>query len=201
MVTPVVTAPSRTVHATARLTAMWKGGSAAGATDAAWVPGVSGALILVLGALTLATKQPILFAGIGPTALLVAGSPGHTTTRFHNIVIGHLTALGAAWLSLLLLGAMTTPTLLTGQPTPVARVWASAFAVALTALLQPTFRAYHPPAAATALLLTLGVYKATWQTSLYLMGGVLVLALLGEWFKRLRLGPPTMATGRHRARD
>jgi hypothetical protein len=186
---PSVTAPStRTVPATARLTAMWKGSSAAAATDTAWVPAVSAALILVVGALGLATKQPLLFAGVGPTALLLASSPGHTTTRFHNVVVGHLTAIAAAWLSLLLLGAMTTPTLLSGQPTPVARVWASAFAVALTALLQPSFRAYHPPAAATALLLTLGVYKATWQASLALMGGVLAVALLGEWFKRMRLG-------------
>ena len=169
MTTPTVPTPAitstgtRAADATARLTAMLGGRSPAAAADAVWVPSVSGALVLVAGAMSLATKQPWLFAGLGPTALLLASSPGHTTARFHNIVVGHLTGLACAWLSLLLLGAATAPALL-GGPTPVVRVWASAFAVALTAAVQPSLRAYHPPAAATALLVTLGVYKATWRT-------------------------------------
>jgi CBS-domain-containing membrane protein len=69
----------------------------------------------------------------------------------------------------------------------VARVWASAMAVAMTALLQPSLRAYHPPAAATALLITLGAYHLTWKNSLSMMGGVVIIALMGEWFQRIRL--------------
>lgn len=172
--------------ATASLTAMWGGRSPAAASDAVWVPVVSGALVLVAGTMSLATKQPWLFAGLGPTVLLLASNPGHATARFHNIVVGHVTGLACAWLSLLLLGAATAPTLF-GGPTPVVRVWASAFAVALTAAVQPSLRADHPPAAATALLVTLGVYKATWKTSLHLLAGVLVVAIAGEWFRRVRL--------------
>ena len=196
MTTPTIATPavtrvsSRALDATARIGAMWKGRSPVAATESAWVPAASGAMILVVGALGLATKQPWLFAGLGPTALLLASSPQHTTARVHNVVVGHLTGLAAAWLSLLLLGAATAPTLLSGQPTPVARVWASAFAVALTALVQPSLRAYHPPAAATALLMTLGVYKATGKTSLHLMGGVVIIALLGMWIRRLRPAAP-----------
>lgn len=183
---PTVPTP-RASSATTSLTAFWSGRSPAGAADSVWVPLVSGVLVLAAGAMSLATHRPWLFAGLGPTAVMIAGSPGHSTTRFHNIVVGHATGLACAWLALLLLGAVATPALLTGQPTPVARVWASAIAIAVTALVMPSFRAYHPPAAATVLLLTLGVYKPTWSNVLSLMGGVLVIALLGEWFQRLRL--------------
>jgi CBS-domain-containing membrane protein len=69
----------------------------------------------------------------------------------------------------------------------VARVWASAMAVAVTALLQPSLRAYHPPSAATTLLITLGAYQLTWKSSASMMGGVVVVALMGEWFQRIRL--------------
>lgn len=69
----------------------------------------------------------------------------------------------------------------------VARVWASAMAVAITTLVQPSLRAYHPPAAATALLVTLGAYHLTWKNSLSMMGGVVIVALMGEWFQRIRL--------------
>lgn len=151
------------------------------------MPTVSGVLVLVVGAMSLATGQPWLSAGLGPTALLIAGNPGSPTTRFHNIVAGHLVAFLCGALALLLLGATDSPTLLAGHGVTVARVWASAFAVAVTALVQPSLRAYHPPAAATALLVTLGVYRLSWKGSLSLMAGVLVVALLGEWFQRLRL--------------
>lgn len=167
-------------------TAMFKGRSPATAADSVWVPLVSGILILVAGAMTLATGKPWLFAGLGPTAVMLAASPSHPTTRFHSIVLGHAVAIVCAWLAVLLLGAGTSAGLLSGQPS-VARIWASAFAVAVTVLIQPSIRAYHPPAAATALLVTLGVYRLTWQNALALMGGVLAVALVGEWLRRVRL--------------
>ncbi|HEU4643434.1 MAG TPA: HPP family protein, partial [Gemmatimonadaceae bacterium] len=166
---------------------MWRGPSPAASPDAVWVPAMSAILILAAGAMSLATKQPWLFAGLGPTAVIVASSPTHPTTRVHNVVIGHLTALACAWLVLLLLGAGDSASLFGGHSIPVVRVWASALAVALTALVQPSLRAYHPPAAATALLITLGVHRVTWKVSLSMMAGVLLVALLGEWFRRLRV--------------
>jgi len=54
-------------------------------------------------------------------------------------------------------------------------------------LVQPSLRAYHPPSAATALLITLGAYHLTWKSSLSMMGGVVIIALMGEWFQRIRL--------------
>ena len=154
-------------------------------SDAAWGAAMSAILILVAGALTLATSQPWLFAALGPTAVVIATSPGQPTSRFHSVVVGHLSALLCAWLVVVLVGASSSG--MADANVNVARVWASAMAVAVTALLQPSLRAYHPPSAATALLITLGAYHLTWKNSLSMMGGVVVIALMGEWFQRIRM--------------
>ena len=169
-------------------TAMRRAGqTSATMPDSVWVPVVSGTLILAAGAMSLATGRPWLFPALGPTALLIAVNPGHPTTRFHSIVVGHVVAFACGWLAVLLLGAGDGGRLFMGGGLTVARVWAAAFAVAGTALIQPSLRAYHPPAAATALLVALGAYRSDVRTTLSLLAGVAVVALLGEWFQRLRL--------------
>jgi CBS-domain-containing membrane protein len=157
------------------------------AGDAAWGAAMSAILILITGALTLATSQPWLFAALGPSAVVVANSPGQPSSRFHSVVVGHLSALLCAWLVVVLVGASGVTGMASDAGIGVARVWASAMAVGVTTLLQPTLRAYHPPSAATALLITLGAYHLTWKSSLCMMGGVVIIALMGEWFQRIRL--------------
>lgn len=172
---------------TARFDTRWAGRSPAASADAVWVPAVSATLVLIVGVISLATGQPWLTAGLGPTAFLIASHPGSSSTRFQNIVGGHVVAFVCAWFALLLLGASDSATLVGGHSIPVVRVWASAIAIAITALVQPSLRAYHPPAAATALLVTAGAYKLTWKSSFSMLAGVLVVALVGEWFQRIRL--------------
>jgi CBS-domain-containing membrane protein len=146
---------------------------------------MSAILILVVGALTLATSQPWLFAALGPSAVVIASSPGQPSSRFHSVVVGHLSALLCAWLVVVLVGASGSA--MSSDTIGVARVWASAMAIAVTTLVQPSLRAYHPPSAATTLLITLGAYHLTWKSSLSMMGGVVIVALMGEWFQRIRL--------------
>jgi CBS-domain-containing membrane protein len=162
-----------------------RGRSRLATSEAAWAATASAILVLIAGAMSLATSQPWLFAALGATAVIVASSPGHPTARFHSIVVGHLSALLCAWLVVLLVGAAEAPA--AANTVTIARVWASAMAIAAIALVQPSLRAYHPPSAATALLITLGTYRVTWKSSLSMMAGVLVVALVGEWFQRIRL--------------
>ena len=192
---PATPRADRAAPTATRLTALLRDHSPADATDAVWVPLVSGVLVLVAGAMSLATGKPWLFAGLGPTALMIAASPGHATTRFHTVFVGHAVALAAAVLALLLLGATDEPTLLTGKAMTVGRVWASAIAVAVFAFVAPSLRAYHPPAAATALLVTAGAYKLTGSSALSLLGGVVLVALLGEWLQRVRVANRPAARG------
>jgi hypothetical protein len=159
---------------------MLSGRSVARAVDAAWAPGVCVALVILIGALGFWMHQPWLFAGLGPSILLVASSPGHETSRFRSIAVGHLVAIGCAYLALLLLNATSAPSLLAAATMSMPRVWASAGALAMLVLVQPQLRAYHPPAAATALLVTSGAYRMTGKTPLALMAGVLVVAIAAE---------------------
>ena len=191
MITPTV--PSPAVTGPTRVNAVpeirdnartWRGRSRLATSDAAWAAAASAILVLIAGALTLATSQPWLFAALGPTAVMVASSPGHASSRFHSILVGHGSAMLCAWLVVLLVGAADGGAAATLS---IARVWASAMAIAAIALVQPSLRAYHPPSAATALLITLGNYRITWKSSLSMMAGVLVVALVGEWFQRIRL--------------
>jgi hypothetical protein len=170
----------------ASLTDLLRGRDAARVIDMIWTPSVCAALILVVGTIGFWLRQPWLFAGLGPSILLVASNPGHETTRFRSIVVGHLVAIACAYLALLLLNATSAPSLLAAATMSMPRVWASAGALAMVALVQPQLRAYHPPAAATTLLVTSGAYRMTGKTPLALMAGTLLVAIAAELLPRLR---------------
>ena len=170
----------------AKLTALFRGRSIATVVDAIWVPAVAATLIVLAGALGSWLKQPWLFAGLGPTVLMLASNPGHETTRFRAVVVAHLAAIGCAYLALLLLNASVATAVITRATVPMPRVWASAAALAMLAVLMPQLRAYHPPAAATALLVTLGAYRMTGKTPLALMAGVVAVAVVAEVLNRVR---------------
>lgn len=163
-----------------------RGRSAAQFIEMGWAPGVCAVLIVVVGAIGFWLHQPWLFAGLGPTVLIVASNPGHETARFRSIVVGHLVAIGCAYLALLLLNATSAPSLLAAATMSMPRVWASAGALAMMVLVQPQLRAYHPPAAATALLVTSGAYRMTGKTPLALMAGVLMVGIAAEVLLRAR---------------
>jgi hypothetical protein len=170
----------------AKLTALFRGGSASAVVDAIWVPALAATLIVLAGAIGHWLKQPWLFAGLGPTALMLASNPGHETTRFRAVVVGHLAAIGCAYLALVLLNAHGATTVITRTTVALPRVWASAASLAMLAVLMPQLRAYHPPAAATALLVTLGAYRMTGKTPLALIAGVVAVAVVGELAQRIR---------------
>jgi hypothetical protein len=170
----------------AKLTALFRGGSRAKIVDAIWVPAVAATLIVLAGAVGYWLKQPWLFAGLGPTVLMLASNPGHETTRFRAVVVSHLAAIGCAYLALMLLNAHVASAVITRATVPLPRVWASAASLAMLAVLLPQLRAYHPPAAATALLVTLGAYRMTGKTPLALIAGVVAVAVAGELIQRIR---------------
>ena len=170
----------------AKLTALFRGRSIATVVDAIWVPAVAATLIVVAGAVGYWLKQPWLFAGLGPTVLMLASNPGHETTRFRAVVVAHLAAIGVAYLALLLLNASVSTAVITRATVPLPRVWASAASLAMLAILMPQLKAYHPPAAATALLVTLGAYRMTGKTPLALMAGVVAVAVVAEILNRVR---------------
>ena len=169
-----------------KITAIFRGGSTASVINAYWVPMCSAMLIELLGAIGMWMQQPWLFAAIAPTALMVAANSGHETTNFRAIVVGHLAAIACAYVALLMFNATSAEAMLAPRVVPFPRIWASAVALALLAIVMPRLRAYHPPAAATALLVTLGAYRMTGKTPLALMGGAVVMGLAAEALVRFR---------------
>ena len=168
------------------LFAKLRGGSVASVLNLLWVPAVSATLIVLAGLMGVSLKQPWLFAGLAPTILMVAANPGHETSSFRAIVVGHLAAIACGYLALLLLNATAAPTMIATRVVPMDRVWASAASIAMLVIVQPQLKAFHPPAAATALLVTLGAYRMTGNTPLALMGSVALIAVLAEGLKRVR---------------
>ncbi len=75
----------------------------------------------------------------------------------------------------------------TAHLTPV-RIGASALAVALTILVGILLHASHPPASATTLLVALGGFRPTLRDALIVIAGVLIVATIGEFLRRVRLG-------------
>src|SRR5918997_1772310 len=121
----------------AKLTSMIRSGSIAPVLNMFWVPLVSAALIALVGAIGTWMRQPWLFAALAPTILMVAATPGHETTSFRAIVVGHLAAIACAYLALLLLNATGSASMLATRVVPLPRVWASAAALAMLAIVQP----------------------------------------------------------------
>lgn len=162
-----------------------------GIPDIVWAPLTAGALILIVGLVGLAAHQPWLFPSLGPTAFLQAEQPEQKTAQFYNTVVGHLHGMIAGFLTVIILGATNAPGVLSSHELTPVRVWVATIAVALNMLFGFLLKASHPPAAATTLLIALGGFKPTLQDALTIIIGVLIVAIAGEFLRRLRLGQLT----------
>jgi hypothetical protein len=140
----------------------------------------------VIAVASLLVGRPFLFPSLGPTAALVAAEPANPAARGWNTLVGHAGGLLAGMLAVLLCGAFNAPTLFTDHVLDPGRAAASVLAVVLTIFLGMASRASHPPAAATTLLVTLGGIR-TGNDVLQLAVGVVLIALLGEGIRRVRL--------------
>jgi len=159
----------------------------AGVPDVVWAPMAAGALMLLVGGIGLAFRQPLLFPSLGSTAFLQTESPQLPGARFYNTVVGHGVGLAAGFLAMLVLGAQQAPSVLATQqfnPAPAIGV----LSIVLTLLVGYLLRASHPPAAATTLLVALGGFSPTITAIRTVVIGVLIIAIAGEALRRLRLG-------------
>lgn len=166
--------------------------------DAAWAPLAGAGLVLLVGAASLLVGQPWLVPSLGPSAYLVGEEAAHPSARFYNVVAGHVVGLGAGFAAVWLLGAGAAPGLLQGT-LPALRVGAAAIAMLLTMLALLPLRASHPPAAATTLLVALGLVSTAPQ-ALHVVAGALVLGAAGEALRAARMGKLRTSRARAEAR-
>lgn len=163
-----------------------------------WAPAAAVVALALPAALALAARQVFLFASLGPTAVMLAHEPRHRGSRIYSVVVGHSVGLGAAFLSVWLLGLSHTPSVFVLHTVSAARAGAALLSLGGAAAIELALRAQHPPAASTTLLAALGSFHPTWHDTGLVVGGVAAVAVAGEVVRQLRLrwqlgieaGPP-----------
>jgi hypothetical protein len=152
-----------------------------------WAPLVSGVLMLVPGMLAIVTGQVWLFPSLGPTAFLQAEAPSLRMSKLYNTLVGHFVGIVAGYFAIIALGLNGADSVFVIHHVSPGRMWASVIAVTLTLAGQVIFKAAHAPAAATTLLITMGGFQRKWIDVADLAVGILVVALLGEILRRIRV--------------
>lgn len=154
--------------------------------DLFWATLGEGGLVLALAAIGWATKEPLIFASLGPTAYELVEQPQVRSARVYNIVVGHLIGLGSGFLAVYLLHAWSAPNVISSGVVSTERLWATTLAATLTTFFTLILKAGQPAALATTLLVSLGAMQ-TLQGALAIVAGVLIITIIGEPVRRFRL--------------
>ncbi len=155
-------------------------------SDLAWGTFWEGVLILIAGATALWSGHPWLFSSLGPTAYELAEKPELPSARLYNVIVGHFVAIGAGFASIAIVGAWNAPIVNAHSMMNAPRLWTAVIAVVLTVFLNLLLRSGQPAALATALLIALGTMQTAYA-ALWLAVGVLIVAIVGEPVRRIRL--------------
>ena len=155
-------------------------------SDLFWATLGEGGLVLALAAIGWATRQPLIFASLGPTAYELVEQPQLRSARAYNIIVGHLIGLGAGFFAVYVLNARAAPNVISTGIVSTERLWAVAIAAAITTLVTLILEAGQPAALATTLLVSLGSMQ-TLRDAVAIVAGVLIIAAIGEPVRRFRL--------------
>jgi CBS domain-containing membrane protein len=112
--------------------------------------------IALLALLTVATGVPFIFPSLGPTAYQLFFQPRAESSTPRNTLIGHAIGLVCGYAAFRLAG-MPVSVAAAGGRFDMRPVVAAALSLAATAALMILFRASHPPAGATTLIVSLGI--------------------------------------------
>ncbi len=145
-------------------------------TVLAVVAGINGAIsMLLLAVVAVLTDAPFIFPSAGASAFILFYRPLVEAASPRNTLVSHLLGVLLGWFSLLLFGLVDAGTAF-DMSADWRRVGAVCVAVGLTCAAMVALRVAHPPAAATALVVSMGLMPSPWQLP-WLMAGVLLLVL------------------------
>jgi len=110
----------------------------------------------LLSGVAMVFHTPWVFPSLGPTAFLFFVTPTAPSASPHHTIYGHAIGIICGYAALWLTGLTHAP------PAPIAgvteaRVIAAALSLATTGALMILFKAAHPPAGATTLIISLGI--------------------------------------------
>ena len=131
--------------------------------------------IAILATLAMLSKAPFIFPSLGASAILMFYSPPLSTASPRSVVLGHAIGIVCGFAALVLTGLQNSPSALSmGIDGP--RVIAAALSLGATGAFMVLFRVTHPPAGATALVISLGVFTKPYQLPIMELA-VIVLTL------------------------
>lgn len=143
----------------------------------------SGVSIALVALVALVTQEAFIFPSLGATAFILFYVPMAQPASPRNTLCGHFIGAVMGLLALYLFGLQDAPSaFLTGVD--LSRVGAVAVAMGLTSCLMVGLGVAHPPAGATALIVSLGLMPDPAQLPV-LMAGVLLLLLHAFVINRL----------------
>jgi hypothetical protein len=136
--------------------------------------GIVAAVALALAGLVgVLLHQPWLFPSLGPTIMVIAETPAQPAAHPRNVFVGHVVAVAAGYLALLVTGLRTAPSTvqagLDGR-----RVAAAVIALVVTVAALQLMRMPHAPAGATTLIVGLGILKTPGDLVIIVLSVVLV---------------------------
>jgi hypothetical protein len=136
--------------------------------------GVVAAVALGLAGLVgVLLHQPWLFPSLGPTIMVIAETPTQPAAHPRNVFIGHVVAVGAGWLALLVTGLRYAPSAVQAG-LDARRVASAVIALVVTVVVLQLLRTPHPPAGATTLIVGLGILKTPGDLVVIVLSVVLV---------------------------
>jgi CBS-domain-containing membrane protein len=139
--------------------------------------------IAAMSFVAFATDEPFVFPSLGPTAFLLFYTPLQPAACPRNTLGGHAIGAAAGYVSLVVFDLTdAAPALATGVTG--ARIGAAALSLGLTSGAMVLARVPHPPAGATTLIISLGIFREPWQL-VVLMIAVVLLVLQGLAINRL----------------
>ncbi len=156
-------------------------------------PGCEAALILMTGLVAWATRSPMLFASLGPTAYELVETPNRPSARGYNVLMGHGCGIASGLMALWMLGqwgAKGSP----GGEVTLMRVLVATTAALLTVMISLMAKATQPAAVASALVVALGSGRHL-RTAGFMALAIVCLRLVGEPLRRWRLRRAPEAAG------
>lgn len=139
--------------------------------------------IAVMSLIAFVTGEPFIFPSLGPTAFLLFYTPLLPAACPRNTVGGHAIGAIAGYIALVVFGLTDAAPALATSVTG-ARIGAAALSLGLTSGAMVLARVPHPPAGATTLIVSLGIFRQPHQLVI-LMIAVLLLVVQGLVINRL----------------
>jgi CBS-domain-containing membrane protein len=120
---------------------------------------LSAVALTAVGAIGQGIGLMLLSTTLGPTAYILLAHPRTEAAQVRSSILGHTAATVCGLACLAAFGLWEYPSIVEQQSDTWRQIGAQALAVAITLFLLVLLNAHHPPAAATALLITSGIAR------------------------------------------